>query len=140
VFGQAQEAAICPAYRVALVRPVGRLRLFDISAPGSAMAIGGLPALGNAPLPRSQTAEWARAIYEDDPLGQHVDGIKYSSGYNNGRALAIWDSTAKIRLAPGVGTDMPLNDPGILGKLTVDLIHTRIAIREVSRKECANCP
>lgn len=140
VFGETQEAAICPAYRVALVRPVRRLRFFDISAPGSAMAIGGLPALGNAPLPRAQTAEWARAIYEDNPLGQHLDGIQYTSGYNSGRALAIWDSSGKIALALGAETDMPLNDPGMLGKLKFDLIHSRIAIREISTRACAICP
>ena len=60
MFGESEEAAICPAYRVALIRPVGRLRFFDIAAQGSEIAIGGLPGLGNAPLPRPPTAEWAK--------------------------------------------------------------------------------
>ena len=140
VFGETQEAAICPAYRVALIQPIGRLRFFDLSARGSAMAIGGLPSLGSGPIPRQLTAEWARAIYEDHPLGHHVDGIKYDSGYHYGRALAIWDSAGKIDLPPGVGMDMPLNHAGMLAKLKVDLIDSQIRIKEISAAECALCP
>lgn len=139
VFGEGEEAPICPAYRVALIRPLRRLRFFDIAAEGSAMAIGGLPALGNAPLPRLQTAEWARAIYEDDPLGVHADGIKYISGYNSGDALAVWDSAGKLTTAPEAGADMPLNDAGMLGLLKRALIRTSIVVREIPASDCKAC-
>lgn len=139
VFGGSNQASICPAYRVALIRPIRRLRFFDIAAEGSAMAIGGLPALGNAPLPRIQTAAWAQAIYEDDPLGVHADGIKYTSGYNSGDALAIWDSAGKLTVAPQADADMPLNDPGMLGLLKRALTHTSIVVRDIPARECQAC-
>ena len=62
VFGEAGEALICPSWRVALLEPVTRQRLLDLVRPGSAMAIGALPTLGDGALPRSLTQQWARAI------------------------------------------------------------------------------
>ena len=55
VFGEAGEARICPSYRVALLRPVGRIITFDLTAPGAAMAIGALPSLADGVYPRRLT-------------------------------------------------------------------------------------
>lgn len=99
VFGAAGEARICPSYRVALLRPVGGISCFDLTAAGSAMTIGALPSLADGAYPRSLTQDWARAIYEDDPTGQHVDGIRYTSAYNGGRSLALWEQSCHPGIA-----------------------------------------
>ena len=126
VFGEAGEALICPSWRVALLEPVTRQRLLDLVRPGSAMAIGALPTLGDGALPRSLTQQWARAIYEDHPLGAPAAGIRYRSAYNAGIALALWDTTGKIRVLVddnGTDADVPLNHPGMLIRLKTLLMN-----------------
>jgi len=79
VLGETGEALLCPSYRVALLRPTKQLTLFDLRAPGSALSIGAIPALADGEDPRKRTQAWAGAIYEDDPLGVHADGVLYRS-------------------------------------------------------------
>ena len=141
VFGEAGEALICPSWRVALLEPVTRQRLLDLVRPGSAMAIGALPTLGDGALPRSLTQEWARAIYEDHPLGAPAAGIRYRSAYNAGIALALWDNTGKILVLGDNGTDadVPLNHPGMLIRLKTLLMERQIVIRTIPRADCPRC-
>jgi hypothetical protein len=40
------------------------------------MAIGALPALGDGNEARSLTQQWARAIYEDQPAGPEITGMR----------------------------------------------------------------
>jgi hypothetical protein len=68
VFGDAGIAAICPSYRVAIIAPTSTRAMFNLAAKGAAMAIGALPALGDGNEARALTQQWARAIYEDNPL------------------------------------------------------------------------
>ena len=142
VFGEVGEALICPNWRVALLEPVTRLQVLDLVRPGSAMAIGALPTLGDGALPRSLTQQWARAIYEDHPLGTPAAGIRYRSAYNGGVALALWDTDHKIRVvvdSSGAEADLPLNHPGILIRLKTLLIDRNVVIRTVSRSACPRC-
>ena len=142
VFGETGEALICPSWRVALLEPITRLRLLDLVRPGSAMAIGALPTLGDGDLPRSLTQEWARAIYEDHPLGAPAGGIRYRSAFNAGIALALWDTTGKIRvLVDGNGTDAdaPLNHPGMLIRLKTLLVERQIVVRTIPHADCPRC-
>jgi len=139
VFGETEEAPICPAFRVALLKPVRTLRFLDLTEPGSAMAIGALPALSDGPLPRALTQEWARAVYEDHPLGFPVDGIQYLSAYNGGRSLAVWDAEGKIGTGTEPGSDIALNHPGMLARLKVELMRRRVVVRTIPAADCGRC-
>lgn len=139
VFGPVEEAAICPSYRVAFLRPTRALTMFDLTEPGSAMAIGALPALADGPFDRALTQEWARAIDEDQPLGVPSDGILYRSGYNGGRSLAVWSAEGKVDVLGQPESDLPLAHPGLLAKLKVDLQLRRIVIRTITKADCVRC-
>jgi len=142
VFGEAGEARLCPAWRVALLRPVRQLSLFDLTAPGSAMAIGALPSLADGPYPRQLTQAWARAVYEDDPTGQHVNGIRYRSAYNSGLALALWDSEEHVVVvqdAAGAEQDFALRHPQMLGRLEAALAARHIVITLLDPADCPQC-
>jgi hypothetical protein len=91
VFGEAGIAAVCPRYRVSIVEPARPLTLFNLARAGGAMAIGALPALSTGNERRALTQEWARAIFEDQPAGPAVRGVRYRSAYNDGISIALWD-------------------------------------------------
>ncbi len=142
VFGEAGEARLCPAWRVALPRPARQLTVFDLSAPGSAMAIGALPALASGAYPRQLTQTWARAIYDDNPTGSHVDGIRYRSAYNDGLALALWDSTGQVIVAKDAGgtdQDFALRDPQTLTRLEAAMAPRHIVVTTVDAADCPQC-
>jgi len=142
VFGEAGEAQLCPAWRVALLRPARQLTLFDLNAPGSAMAIGALPSLADGAYSRQLTQSWARAVYEDDPTGRHLDGIRYRSAYNGGLALALWDSAATVRVgsdAVGTEQDLALRHPEMLARLQAAMAPRHVVITLVEPADCARC-
>lgn len=142
VFGELGEAPLCPSWRVAKLRPTRTLTLFDLCEPGAALAIGALPALADGDLPRALTQEWARAIYEDDPTGQHVDGVRYRSAYNGGRAIAAWDadfSVTVLKTGDGEEADHALRYPPLLERLMVELAPRRIMISIIDPDECPHC-
>lgn len=103
------------------------------------MEIGALPTLGTGDIKRSLSQEWARAIYEDDPLGTHADGMKYTSAYNGADALAIWDSATKVRTLGALGADIALNHPAMLTKLKSELSRRRIVVRTITASGCTEC-
>lgn len=144
VFGEAGEALLCPAWRVALVRPTRALTLFDLTAPGAALSIGALPSLADGDYPRAVTQAWARAIYEDNPTGARVDGIRYRSAYNGGSALALWDCANEISVvAASTGRapqDFQLTHPLVLARLLEEMAKRRIRITEVGSNDCPRCP
>jgi len=143
VFGEAGEARLCPAWRVALLRPARPLTMFDLTAPGSAMAIGALPSLADGPYPRQLTQTWTRAIYDDDPTGHHVDGIRYRSAYNHGLALALWDSTGQVIVvqdAAGLDQDFALRDPQMFTRLETAMAPRHIVVTTVDEADCPMCP
>ena len=52
-----------------------------------AMKIGALPSLANGPHARARTQEWARAIYEDQPVNRRtVQGVYYDAAHTNSLA------------------------------------------------------
>lgn len=143
VFGEAGEALLCPSYRVALLRPTKQLTLFDLRAPGSALSIGAIPALADGEYPRAQTQAWALAIYEDDPLGVHANGVAYRSAYNGGDAVAVWDSSRKVTVVSnraGIPQDYPLTHPEVRARLVVAMAPRHITVRTISATECSRCP
>ena len=142
VFGEAGEAALCPRWRVAILRPVRPLRLLDLVVPGAAMAIGALPTLADGHHPRAVTQEWARAVYEDDPLGAHLDGIRYRTAYDGGVALVLWDSGRLVEVvasSSGEVQDFPVSDPRILARTTAGLNRRRVVVRTCGPDECPRC-
>ena len=147
VFGEARVALLCPNIRVALLRPRSPLTCFDLLKPGAAMAIGALPSLSDAPCPRVLTQHWARAIYEDRPTGQALDGIRYRSAYNGGESLALWDSTGQIdTINRAIDSDthevqdFTLTEPRILRTLLATLPARGITIDIISSATCPTCP
>jgi hypothetical protein len=127
---------------VALLRPTEQLTLFDLRAPGSALSIGAIPALADGEYPRVQTQAWARAIYEDDPLGLHCDGVLYRSAYNGGDAVGLWDSTRKVtvvRNEVGTAQDFALTHPEVCARLVVALAPRHITVRMFPASECRRC-
>ena len=82
------------------------------------------------------------AIYEDHPLGAPAAGIRYRPAYNGGSALALWDTTGKIRVLVddnGTEADVPLNHPGMLIRLKTLLTERQIVIRTIPRTDCTRC-
>ena len=139
VFGEDGEALLCPRWRVALLRPVRPLTVLDLTAAGVAMALGGLPSIANGPYPRIVTQEWARAIYEDRPAGPEVTGIRYSSAYNNEKALVLWDSVGQVqtvRTANG-DQDFVLREGMVWDRLTAEMAHRNITL--VRTDTCSRC-
>lgn len=140
VFGETREAALCPAWRVALLEPSHILRLYDLTREGSAMRIGALPSLADGPVARALSQMWARAIFEDQPAGGSIEGIRYRSGYNAGTAVALWNSAGKVRTLRDAGADLAMTTPGILARVTPALNERHIVVRLISSDNCTRCP
>ena len=94
-----KTAEICPQMRIAVLRPAAPIPLLDIKSQGAAMRIDALPALATGDYPRPRTQEWARAIWEDQPvLRRPVRGIYYQSAHAGGTALALMNTTGTVQL------------------------------------------
>lgn len=141
VFGDYPEARVCPNYRVALIRPTTPLRLLDLRGQDAAMRIGALPSLATGDYPRARTQEWARAIYEDQPVaGGTVRGVYYNAAHTNGPALALWDTTDDIeavRDRQGVAQDLALTDPRIWSRVIAAAAGLRISADLQTSCSCA---
>lgn len=134
VFGDLREAALCPSYRAALVRPSEATVVQNVRRAGS-MAIGALPALSTADLPRAETQAWARAIYEDRPAHRAVAGIRYTGAHDEGDALVLWDTAPPLALVQ----DVPLRDPAVLRRFLVAMSHLEVAVSLIDSAECRRC-
>jgi hypothetical protein len=122
VFGDMREAAVCPGYRVALIRPRSGVIVLDLRSEGAAMRIGALPSLATGAYPRARTQRWARAIYEDQPARRPVSGVSYHAAHSNGRALALWntdDDVDVVTAASGEAQDFALTDPRMWRRVLV---------------------
>jgi RES domain len=142
VFGEIGEALVCPRWRVALLEPTIPLVLFDLCAPGSAMAVRALPALASGNEPRPLTQQWARAIYEDQPASQKVTGIRYRSAYNDDFSLAVWDSAVTVRSVTASGgriQDFSLDEGTMLSRAKVACSPRRITVETISSIDCLRC-
>ncbi len=142
VFGEAGVASICPLYRVSIVAPTAPIPLFNLASRGAAMAIGALPTLADGNEPRVLTQRWARGIYEDQPAGSDISGVRYRTAYNFGYSLALWDCDDRVEIvSDGAGRkqDLALNDPRVLGRLQVQMRKRRIQVTTVRTDECSVC-
>jgi hypothetical protein len=142
VFGEAGIAAICPRYRVSILTPTAPLPLFDLTKAGAAMAIGALPTLADGNETRALTQQWARAIFEDQPAGRTVRGVRYRSAYNFGHSIALWDCDDRVDIvhdSAGRTQDHALDQPRIFGRFQVEMSKRRISVTTVPESACALC-
>jgi hypothetical protein len=141
VFGDYPEAAVCPNYRIALVRPAAPIRVLDLRGQGAAMRIGALPSLATGDYPRASTQEWARAIYEDQPVARKtVRGAYYGAAHTNGPAVALWDTDGDVEVLKsgrGQGQDIALADPRMWPRVVTAAVGLRMRADLVSR--CPAC-
>ncbi|NLE79449.1 MAG: RES family NAD+ phosphorylase, partial [Rhodococcus sp.] len=132
-------AALCSNWRAAQVRPLREIITFDLDEPGAAMAIGALPALASGSEDRELTQQWARAIYEDQPAAEKVEGIHYRSAYRGDRALALWDCSDDIEVAVnlhGQLLDLPLDHGRGRSLMLKALEGTGIPLTSVPDADC----
>ncbi|WP_396837059.1 RES family NAD+ phosphorylase [Mycobacterium sp. ITM-2016-00317] len=142
VFGDAGIAAVCPRYRVSVVAPTAALPLFDLTKSGAAMAIGALPSLADGHEARALTQQWARAIFEDQPAGAAVRGVRYRTAHNFGYSIALWDSDDRVEVvrdSTGRPQDHALDRPALLGRLQVEMRKRRISVTTVPESDCTLC-
>lgn len=142
VFGDYPEAAVCPNHRVALVRPTDPIHLLDLRGQGAAMRIGALPSLATGDYPRARTQEWARAIYEDQPVARTtVRGVYYDAAHSNGPALALWNTNGAVevlRSDRGQVQDVALADPRMWPRVVSAAAALGMRVDVVAR--CPSCP
>nr|WP_221195325.1 RES domain-containing protein [Hoyosella altamirensis] len=142
VFGDFPEAAVCPRFRVALLRPTGPIATLNLRSQGAAMRIGALPSLATGDYPRPRTQEWARAIYEDQPVTRrHIHGVYYDAAHSNGPALALWNTEHHVSVLTdptGADQDFALSDP----QLWPRVVHAAVTLgmRADLVPHCPNCP
>lgn len=141
VFGDFPEAQICPQMRVALVRPTSSIMVLDLRSQGAAMKIGALPSIAVGDYPRARTQEWARAIYEDQPVhGRQVDGVYYTAAHSGGASLALWKTEGQVEVVTnrdGVVQDLALAESPIWPRAQVRL--TQLGLRSSLVAGCPHC-
>ncbi|MFT4286548.1 RES domain-containing protein [Nocardioides sp.] len=90
VFGDIKQPQICPNYRVAIIEPNLEIPLLNLKSAAVAMKVKALPAIATH-TSRTLTQEWAKAIYEDQPVRRgRVEGVYYGAAHTNDAALALW--------------------------------------------------
>ena len=139
-FGDTRTALVCPRYRVVALRPRSETVVQNLRGAG-AMMIGGLPAMNVADIPRIETQAWARAIYEDRPADPRVAGVRYTSAYAGGIALALWETAPNLDVAVvrGRRQDFALTDSEIYARLLVAVVPLGIEVRIIGSEECPRC-
>ncbi len=141
VYGDTFAAEVCPDTRVALLRPTTRIAVSDLRSEGSAMRVGALPSLATGAYPRGRTQEWARAVYEDQPVrGRTVRGVYYAAAHTNGPALALWDASLRVGVvhdSRGREQDLPATDPRLWPRIVAAAHHVGMRADLVPR--CDRC-
>jgi RES domain len=139
-FGEHHVALVCPRYRVAALTPRTPAVVQNLRGVG-AMMIGGLPQMNVADVPRPETQAWARAIYEDRPADPAVCGVRYTTAYAGGIALALWDTAPNLLVAVRgrAHQDFALLDSRIFPRLLTALVPLRIELRVIGSEECPRC-
>jgi hypothetical protein len=134
VFGDADEATVCPHFRAAVIRPARSVVVQDVQANGS-MLIGALPALGTADVPRTETQAWARAVYEDRPASPLVAGIRYTSAHDEGAAVVLWETSPQLVVVQ----DVPICDPAVFRRFVTAMRELGIEVAVVPADACVRC-
>lgn len=141
VYGDTLAAEVCPNTRVALLRPTQPITALDLRSQGAAMRIGALPSLATGDYPRIRTQEWARAIYEDQPVArQAVRGFYYDAAHTNGPALTLWNTAGDIAVlqdARGRDQDFALADPRLWPRVVTAAVGVGMRADLVPR--CQQC-
>lgn len=142
VFGEEGFAAVCPKFRVTLVRPVREIVTYDLGKAGAAMAIGAVPALASGNEDRELTQQWAQAIYEDQPAATKVEGIHYLTAYRQDESIALWDCPDAVEVAldaRGQPLDIALNH-GRGRRLLLDALDgSGIPVSFIADDDCKQC-
>jgi hypothetical protein len=139
VFGASPYSQVCPNYRVSLVTPKRDLYLVDLKSQGAAMRVGALPQLTTGDYPRPRTQEWARALFEGNPLPSTdpPHGVYYAAAYTGGAAAALWNTPDAVEI-PNGGTGAPqdfaLHD--VWGRVLVAMNDLRLSAEIVDTCAC----
>lgn len=134
VFGDGDEATICPHFRAAVIRPARSVVVQNMQANGS-MLIGALPALGTADVPRTETQAWARAVYEDRPASPLVAGIRYTSAHDEGASVTLSDTSPQFVVVQ----DVPICDPAVFRLFAMAMREIKIEVSVVPADACVRC-
>jgi hypothetical protein len=139
VFGDTFSASVCPQRFVGRVVPTALIEVQDLVGNG-AMLLGASQVLAAGDNPRPDTQQWARAIYDDNPPGRPVAGIRYSGAHQSGICLALWDRATALTIASmkaGQPADLPLTTPGVWHRFVNAMAQLSVV---VTRIEAADCP
>lgn len=105
------------------------------------MRIGALPSLATGDYSRVRTQEWARAIFEDQPVARReVRGVYYHAAHSNGRALALWntdDHVEVVSAADGRAQDFALNSASMWPRVVEAAVSLGMQVDLVER--CPRC-
>lgn len=134
VFGDADEATVCPHFHAAVIRPARSAVVQNVQKNGS-MLIGALPALGTADVPRAETQAWARAVYEDRPASPLVAGIRYTSAHDEGASVALWDTSPELVVVQ----DVPILDPAVFRRFLAAMREIQIEVSIATTDACVRC-
>ena len=136
-----KTAEVCPQTRVAILRPAAPIPLLDIKTQGAAMLIDALPSLATGDYPRPRTQEWARAIWEDQPVPaarRPVRGIYYQSAHAGGVALALMNTVGAVQLVRDRrGTDQDVTLHSIWRRVETTAASVNITAYKIPA--CAAC-
>lgn len=132
--GPTKNAEVCPQMRVAIVRPVIPIPLLDIKSEGAAMLIDALPSLATGDYPRPRTQEWARAIFEEQPVSHPpIRGIHYESAHAGGAALALMNTAGVVELVhDGSGLEQDFSLHSIWRRVETAAISVHITVEKVA--------
>ena len=130
--------------RVALIRPTKTIPLLDLVTLGGAMRIRALPSLATGPYAYSLTQEWARAIYEDQPVfRKRIRGVRYTAAHSGGTALALWNTDGDVEVVQGhshAPQDFAMQDPVLWTRALVAANNIDVNLSRVSSDACDRCP
>ncbi|WP_370512243.1 hypothetical protein [Skermania sp. ID1734] len=97
-FGAFPTATICPNYRLHSSIRRARCRARPLQST-KRDANRRIPSLATGDYLRGRTQEWARAIYEDQPVARrHIHGIYYVAAHSIEPALAVWNTELHVRV------------------------------------------
>jgi RES domain len=141
VFGDTFAAAVCPQLFVGRVIPTALIEVQDLVGNG-AMLLGASQVLAAGDNRRSDTQEWARAIYEDNPPGRPVAGIRYSGAHDSGTCLALWDRAISLDIAStrtGQPADLPLYSPDVWHHFVKAMADRSVVVTRIDAADCSSC-
>jgi hypothetical protein len=86
--------------------------------------------------------EWARAIFEDEPAGPGVCGVRYRTAYHFEYSVALWDCDDRVEIVrdtAGRIQNFALDHPRMLGRFQGEMRKRRISVTAVPESDCSLC-